>query len=113
MDIETSHNSSTFHSQYSVRIHLRDGSRLPFLHCMNGKEGHWLLNFMKMVIANEQGALAVQEGLAPALVVSLPPPPLAANVGARVAELEEQVIRTAQPAPPDSQSEWISNQNKA
>jgi hypothetical protein len=78
---------------------------------MNGKEGQWLLNFMKMVIANEQGAMAVQEGLAPALQISLPPPPLPA-MGARVAAMEEQMIRTAPPALPDSQSGWTSNQNR-
>ncbi|HEV8292795.1 MAG TPA: hypothetical protein VGP94_12765, partial [Tepidisphaeraceae bacterium] len=110
-DIETSHGSSTFHSFYSIRIHLNDGSKVPFLHCMNGREGQWLLNFMKMVIANEQGAMAVQEGLAPALQISLPPPPLPA-MGARVAAMEEQMIRTAPPALPDSQSGWTSNQNR-
>jgi len=110
-DIETSFGSSTFHSSYSIRIHLRDGEKVPFLHCVNSQEGHWLLNLIKMLIADEQGALMVQEGLAPALQVSLPPPPLPA-MGARVAQLEEQVVRTAPPGRPDSRSGSISNQNK-
>ncbi len=111
VDIETSFGSSTFHSFYSIRIHLRDGSRMPFLHCMNGREGRWVLNYLKMLIANEQGALMVQEGLAPALVISLPPPPLQ-GMGALVSDLEEQVVRMAPPGRPGSQSESISNQNK-
>jgi hypothetical protein len=119
-EIETSYGSSTFHSNYSFRVHVRDGSKVTFLHCASNKEGYWLLNYLKMLIANEQGALMVQEGLAPALEISLPPPPLPA-MGARVAALEAQVVRTApeaevrtaRPGLPGSQSGLISNQNKA
>ena len=110
-DIETSFGSLTFHSFYSFRLHLRDGAKVTFLHCMSSREGYWVLNYLKMLIANEQGALMVQEGLAPALVVSLPPPPLP-GMGALVSDLEEQVIRTAPPVQPGSRSGSISNQNK-
>jgi len=112
VEIETAFGSSTFHSFYAFRVHLSDGSKLPFLHCMNSTEGHWLLNYLKMLIASEQGALLVQEGLAPAMAVSLPPPPLPAMAN-RVAGIEEQVVRTAPPGRPDSQSVSISNQNRA
>jgi hypothetical protein len=111
-ELETSFNNAKFHSNYSLRIHVRDGTKVPFLHCMNGKEGFWLLNYVKMLIANEQGAMMVQEGLAPALEISLPPPPLPA-MGARVAAMEQEVVRTVPPGQPDSQSELTSNQNKA
>jgi hypothetical protein len=112
VDIETSFGSPTFHSFYSFRLHLRDGSKATFLHCENSKEGYWLLNYLKMLIANEQGALMVQDVLAPALKISLPPPPLPA-MGARVGAMEQQVIKTAPPALPDSQTELTSNQNRA
>jgi len=111
-DIETSIGSPTFHSFFSFRIHLRDGGKATFFHCMNSKEGYWVLNLLKMLIANEQGALMVQEGLAPALEVSLPPPPLP-GMGTLVSEVEEQVIRTAPPARADSQVEPYRNQNSA
>ncbi len=128
VELETAFNNSKFHSNYAFRVHTRDGSRVPFLHCVNGLEAHWLLNYMKMLVANEQGALMVQEGLAPALEFSLPPPPLPA-MAARVAAIEGHVLvtapadvlrtapapvlRTAPPGLPDSQNASISNQNKA
>jgi hypothetical protein len=112
IELETAFNNPKFHSNYAFRVHLRDGSKVPFLHCVNGREGHWLLNYIKMLIADEQGALMVQDGLAPALEFSLPPPPLPA-MAARVAAIEGQAVRTAQPGLPDSQTASISNQNKA
>jgi hypothetical protein len=119
-NIETSFNNPTFHSNYAFRVHLRDGGKFPFLHCFNGREGHWLLNYLKMLIAEEQGALMVREGLVAALEISLPPPPLPA-MAARVTAIEEQVVgtvpaealKTAPPGPLNSQSASISSQNRA
>jgi len=107
LDVETSADSATFHSLFSIGVRLRDGRRICFLRCRDTPEAKWTLNLLKVAIASGR-----EPGAAPELVVSLPPPPLNGAVGTRVAELEEQVIRTAPPARPDSQTASISNRNK-
>jgi hypothetical protein len=119
--IETAHNSPTFHSHYSFRVHLRDSTRHCFLHCRNGREANWILAFIKERIAKEQSAdflvdissesqsAAPQTSLPPPTLSDTPPrlqpPPLpttpnapltpaqmAEALGLRVASIEEQVI---------------------
>ena len=104
--VETSHRSSTFHSHYSIRVHFRDGSRVPFLHCRNGYEGNWVVKLIEATVAMEMrpGFPANADQPLQPTMTTLPPPPLAASLRHRVAAIEERIIEAPPPVPQDSQS---------
>jgi hypothetical protein len=106
--METAHGSATFHSNFSFRVHLRDGSRHVFLHCRDGVEAKWLLRLMADAIAREEAAgflVANPPGFElPSPAATLPPPPLPPpivtpglgdSLGKRVAAIENGVVAPA------------------
>jgi hypothetical protein len=85
--LETAHNSPTFHSHYSFRVHLRDSSRHCFLHCSNGSEANWILALINAAIAKEQNAgclVDVAADLQPAALQTTLPPPMLADAPPRM-----------------------------
>jgi hypothetical protein len=58
--VQTSVDSSTFHSLFSMGVWLRDGTQISFLRCRDTPEAKWVLRLMKEAIQNEieRGATA-------------------------------------------------------
>src|SRR5213075_1484852 len=62
VNVETSADSATFHSLFSIGVRLSDGRRICFLRCRDTPEAKWVLNLMKQAISIRSD--------------SLPPPPV-------------------------------------
>jgi hypothetical protein len=51
--VQTSLDSTTFHSLFSMGVWLRDGTKVTFLRCRDTPEAKWVLKLMKEAILNE------------------------------------------------------------
>jgi hypothetical protein len=98
--VQTSVGNPKFHSFFFTHgVWLRDGKKVTFLSCRNRPEAKWVLELMQEAIAaatDTENRLSLATGAAAS---TLDAPPL--------------TTKTAPPAPPDSQSASISNQNTA
>jgi len=57
MSVQTSFDSTTFHSLFSMGVWLRDGTKVTFLRCRDTAEAKWVLNLLKEAILEEQRRL--------------------------------------------------------
>ena len=115
--VESAHGSTTFHSHYSIRVHFRDGSKVPFLHCRNAYEGSWVVKLIEETVAleKESGFLVnTDQALQPVdmTLTTLPAPPLIEALRERVGAIDEQVIKIAAAGERYSEDESVPSPNQ-